>query len=255
MAHLRGLDAGQLAAVEAVRRGDNVFLTGGAGTGKSRTLHAIIAELRTVDQARVSEFEADPCRNGLAIGEMGMVKALGNCSRPNVCTCLCWRRVVRDKNGKAVEEPWRSPINRPPPAGFVYGRFDCIEGYEGALNDDGTFASCHLRIYRPTWWELNSLIVLSLIAALLIVLLIIAAVLRYRYMQYLRNKKREARRLKARSLEAHGGAATPSAPPAEEDPQASAPPEDDPKKADPAVAPTTLPAELKIRKRNAFHLG
>eukprot|EP01063_Lacrimia_lanifica_P036848 TRINITY_DN7414_c0_g3_i1.p1 TRINITY_DN7414_c0_g3~~TRINITY_DN7414_c0_g3_i1.p1 ORF type:complete len:1094 (+),score=137.16 TRINITY_DN7414_c0_g3_i1:124-3405(+) len=40
------LNADQLAAVAAVRRGENVFITGPAGTGKSRVLKAIIAHLR-----------------------------------------------------------------------------------------------------------------------------------------------------------------------------------------------------------------
>mmetsp|Transcript_97768 Transcript_97768/g.226701 ORF Transcript_97768/g.226701 Transcript_97768/m.226701 type:complete len:587 (+) Transcript_97768:26-1786(+) len=45
-AGLESLDAKQREAVDAVLDGGNVFITGGAGTGKSRTLNTIVAQLQ-----------------------------------------------------------------------------------------------------------------------------------------------------------------------------------------------------------------
>lgn len=44
--HLKGLNKEQTAALEAVRSGSSVFITGSAGTGKSHCLKAIIADLK-----------------------------------------------------------------------------------------------------------------------------------------------------------------------------------------------------------------
>ena len=99
--------------------------------------------------------------------------------------------LVRPHSAQAGEAPWRSPFGAPPPRGFVYGGGDCLDGYEGARAAGGGLASCHLRIYVPTWLERNAVALLSAgtlagAAAAALYLLIRAAL------------RRHTRRLKAR---------------------------------------------------------
>lgn len=43
-----------------------------------------------------------------------------------------------------MELPWQDPLNRELPAGFEFGFSDCLDGYQGLLNHDGSFHTCHL---------------------------------------------------------------------------------------------------------------
>jgi hypothetical protein len=118
------------------------------------TLHAssaIRAQLATRDPDKVTAFEQDPCgaRQRVALPD-GRHVPRGACVAPGVCECLCKRRAV------GGERPWVDPLGRPIPPGFVHGAGDCLDGYTGAINTDGTMASCHLAIYVPSWLERNT---------------------------------------------------------------------------------------------------
>jgi hypothetical protein len=132
-----------------------------------------ILDLGTLDPLVVEAFEYDPCGSGVMEDYNGGKAGRGNCSRPNTCTCLCRRRGFRDAEGVYNELPWVDPLNRTLPPGYTFGRFDCIDGFEGNLNPDGTFSSCHLRIYVPTMLERYSLTII-IVAVLTIFFVVIA---------------------------------------------------------------------------------
>ena len=118
-------------------------------------------QLFTVDEERVHAFELDPCgTNGGRWGkEMynGVHLGQGNCTAPNFCTCLCRARYNADEcsdSGLLCDVPWIDPLNRPLPAGYVYGSKICFSGFEGIKEaTSGKFKSCHLQIYTPDFFE------------------------------------------------------------------------------------------------------
>ena len=118
---------------------------------------AIRAQIVTRDPALFGGIEQDPCGAG--------GKGHGVCSRPNVCSCACSKRALRTAGGAIATPPYSGwTLNRQPPS-VVFGSSDCLAGYEGARNPDGTFATCHLTIYEPTFLELNLLPILGYAAA------------------------------------------------------------------------------------------
>ena len=42
----------------------------------------------------------------------------------------------------------------------IFGTRDCYSGYEGFVNSDDSFGSCHLTIYEPTYFEENYISIL-----------------------------------------------------------------------------------------------
>ena len=106
------------------------------------------ADLATRDADKYRALEQDPCSAGVG---------RGRCTRPGTCTCACRRRATRDATGAVVNGPYKSWTLAPLLPGVVFGSSDCVDGFEGARNADGTFASCHLAIYVPSWLELNLL--------------------------------------------------------------------------------------------------
>lgn len=156
-----------------------------------------ITDLNTIDPAVITAFEYDPCGSNVLEEVKGVILGRGNCSRPNTCTCLCRHRAYRDASGSLSDHPWQDPLGRSLPPGYIYGRFDCIDGYEGNLNADGTFSSCHLKIYVPTWLERYSHVilivgVLSFIAAV-IGYLWLRRKLKKRFLQLKAERRRERR--------------------------------------------------------------
>lgn len=43
-----------------------------------------------------------------------------------------------------VDLPWVDPLDRPLLPGFAFGTSDCVSGYMGFENEDGSYGSCHL---------------------------------------------------------------------------------------------------------------
>ena len=85
---------------------------------------------------------------------------------PPQCVQLRLQQARPANSGGAIATPPYSgwTLNRQPPS-VVFGSSDCLAGYEGARNPDGTFATCHLTIYEPTFLELNLLTILGYAAA------------------------------------------------------------------------------------------
>ena len=116
----------------------------------------------SVDPALVTAFEYDPCGMSVLVDDgQGNMVSRGNCTRPNTCTCLCRQRAYRSADGGYSGGPWTDPLNRALPRGFIFGRSNCIDGYEGNLNADGTFSTCHLQIFVPSFLQANSVVILA----------------------------------------------------------------------------------------------
>ena len=168
-----------------------------------------ITDLVTIDPQVITTFEYDPCGVSHLVDDgsgTGRLVSRGNCTRPNTCTCLCRLRAIMDASGHYVDAPWTDSLHRPIPAGFIFGRYNCLDGYEGSLNPDGTFSSCHLQIYVPSFLVRNSVEFLAIGASLGIALLISSLVarrqLRIRAMQIKTDRRRTRRMEEAEAKEA-----------------------------------------------------
>ncbi|KAA0152321.1 hypothetical protein FNF29_03887 [Cafeteria roenbergensis] len=177
------------------------------------TQHAtreIIAELDTVDPAKISAFELDPCGTNRLQTFNGVQTGRGNCSAPDTCTCLCKQRTWLDADGNLVEEPWTDLFNRPIPAGYIFGDSDCLDGFQGSLNPDGSFRTCHLTIYVPTWFERNTLLIIIVTASTVFVLALVYLFVRRRLHQRFLAMRAEKRRSR-RSTDSAGSSVTKTA--------------------------------------------
>ncbi len=55
--------------------------------------------MNTVDALKVAAFELDPCGQEVLGKFKGLTIGRGNCTQPNVCTCLCYDRAWKDSGG------------------------------------------------------------------------------------------------------------------------------------------------------------
>lgn len=157
----------------------------------------IVAELNTLDLDRIIAFEVDPCGEGRTAEVRGRQEIVGNCTRPNTCTCLCRQRAFINGEGEYSSKPYKDTLGGQAPAGYIFGRFDCLDGFEGRLNLDGTFASCHLKIYKPTWWDLNKVRVIATVATISTVVVVVLVVLQIVAYRVSERRKRAQRRRRA----------------------------------------------------------
>jgi hypothetical protein len=133
-------------------------------------------QLNTVYEDNVIAFENDPCAVEAIYdkhGWKGLKYTRGNCTMPNICTCLCkapYSRKACHINGQYCDGPWQDPLiifrnvleNRGPM--WTFGSTDCAQGYEGNMNDLDEFVTCHLNIYEPSSIERSSVqIVLAVV--------------------------------------------------------------------------------------------
>lgn len=102
-----------------------------------------------VGEAQVTEFELDPCLMNKRVAWNGAVTGQGNCTAPNQCICLCFERAWLDEDGEWVDVPWIDPLDRELPPGMGTGFGDCLDGFQGNLNADGSFRTCHMRAWAP----------------------------------------------------------------------------------------------------------
>lgn len=160
---------------------------------------ALETELATLDPAVVSAFELDPC--GSALGR-------GNCTDSGYCSCQCYSRSLKGPKGSIKNAPWKDIFNRKLPRGFIHGRFDCADGWEGEVAPNGRFLSCHLRIYVPTWWERYTLPIICVCLAIVIFVAVavfyLRRILRRRYLAA-RMRRRRLRRKKEQEATGEAG--------------------------------------------------
>ena len=130
-------------------------------------------QLGAVFEDKVISFETDPCGLDAIYGVRGWKGrkyARGNCSEPNICTCLCkdtYYEKACKKLGENCDGPWQDPMvalrdlvsARGPE--FTFGTTDCSYGYEGNVNNMDQFTTCHQTIYRPSAMEQYSVEIIA----------------------------------------------------------------------------------------------
>lgn len=165
-------------------------------------------QLFTVDDAKVAEFQADPCGSGGGRWGKEMVNGAlvgqGNCTKPAKCTCLCrtkYDAAICKKTGKFCEKPWSDPFHRSIPAGYIYGTRDCVDGFQGLEDADGNFLSCHLQIYVPSLFRRYTVSMVSILSVLGAIFLMAWYYIRKRVRRMLLLAKAERRRSRKQSEE------------------------------------------------------
>jgi len=192
-------------------------------------------DLYTVDEDRIHQFEMDPCgEDGGRWGKelvWGLVLGQGNCTLPNVCTCLCkdyYHKNKCKKYGSHCKKSWRDPLGRSIPSGYTFGGFvrnymtyesdaipagegessrACADGYEGNVDSNLRFTSCHLKIYVPEWWERDSIILIAVSGVLFFLGSVGYVVLRRKLKQRFLLAKAERRRSRKSSENADNAGA------------------------------------------------
>ena len=122
-------------------------------------------QLGAIFEDKVISFETDPCGLDAIYGVRGWKGrkyARGNCTEPNVCSCLCkeaYNAKACKKNATQCQGPWQDPIvkfrnlvgARGPE--YAFGSTGCTYGYEGNVNEMDQFVTCHHTIYIPSLLE------------------------------------------------------------------------------------------------------
>ena len=124
-------------------------------------------QLGTIYEDKVVSFESDPCGVTAIYGYVNwdsIDHTLGNCTLPNVCTCLCTMRYDPtlcnpSKSVNHCRGPWqddlikvRDVLSEQGPQ-YIFGMRDCETGYEGNYDAYQRFTTCHQIIYKPTYVE------------------------------------------------------------------------------------------------------
>jgi len=165
------------------------------------TVHAdsdMLLELNSVDPAVIAAFELDPCMSGKLelFEEEDMLKGRGNCTAPDTCTCLCMKRAFYNEAGELSEEPWVDPLQRSLEAGQAYGRYTCLDGFEGRESAAGGFSTCHLSLKVPTFVERYTLLLLGISIGIILLGLCIFVCVRYRILKRAKAHRKKRRRQK-----------------------------------------------------------
>lgn len=110
----------------------------------------------TSDPRKIAIFEDDPCgmKGFHSLRDDG---PRGVCAMPNQCTCVC--RASYNENlcyklgGEYCKTPFHDPLFRRRNVlapNEVFGTRDCYSGFEGLVDENDMFGSCHLTIYEPS---------------------------------------------------------------------------------------------------------
>jgi hypothetical protein len=107
----------------------------------------------------------------------------GHCVLPNKCTCTCKIRydsnLCRAWGGNYCRKPFKDLLSKYRnilSPNEVFGSRSCSSGYEGTVDEENDFISCHLNIYEPTYFVKNSLPIL--LSSFILGILLIRACIR-----------------------------------------------------------------------------
>eukprot|EP00986_Skeletonema_menzelii_P003076 scaffold902_cov146-Skeletonema_menzelii.AAC.1 len=174
-------------------------------------------QLMTNDPTKLRIFENDPC------GMVGFSSSKddgprGSCVSPNQCECTCKGeynyKLCRKHGGGHCKTPFQDPLfkrrNVLAP-NEVFGTRNCYSGYEGVVDVDDMFSSCHLRIYEPPIYIRHTRGLLALFVFIAIALFILVAYTKAKISMRRKKLRRERRRRAAgqhhqqrRTVPAHG---------------------------------------------------
>ena len=125
-------------------------------------------QLMTSDERKIQIFEEDPC-GMVGFNTLRNEGPRGICSMPNQCTCNCAKSydedLCRKIGGKYCQTPFHDPRFRQRnllAPNQIFGTRNCYSGYEGFVNEDDLFSSCHLQIFEPTFVERHTRVVIAM---------------------------------------------------------------------------------------------
>jgi hypothetical protein len=112
-------------------------------------------QLMTSDPRKIAIFENDPC--GMRrFNSLHDDDPRGICTMPNQCTCNCDGLydfdLCKKLGGGHCKTPFQDPLFRKRNVlapNEVFGTRDCWSGYEGIVDENDLFMSCHLIVYEP----------------------------------------------------------------------------------------------------------
>lgn len=200
------------------------------------------SQLNTVDEEKIAIFERDPCalfdetplidesEEGYLdqpfiwytpepwfFGSMPIELKRGNCTMPNVCTCLCKIRYSftlcnHPNKGQASDEkknmycrgPFQDDLvgERNILAGDeLFGTRECFSGYEGVVDQYDRFMSCHMKIKEPNGALEEHAVLLLVICSILGFVSIVSYVFLRRRLKQIARRRKEQRRKSRRSSE------------------------------------------------------
>ena len=135
-------------------------------------------QLGSIFEDKIIDFETDPCGVQSIYGVRGWKGrkyARGNCTEPNICTCLCkesYDPKACAKIGMQCDGPWQDAmvslrdVVSLRGAEYTFGSTDCYYGYEGNVNEMDQFVTCHQTIYRPGALERYSVEIIAILTLL-----------------------------------------------------------------------------------------
>lgn len=131
-------------------------------------------QLMTNDEEKVILFENDPCgMKGFHNRLQSEESPRGQCVLPNKCTCTCKTRYdsnqCRAFGGNHCRKPFQDVLSKYRNVlspNQVFGSRSCSSGYEGIVDEENHFISCHLNIYEPSYFVQNSILLLILSSAM-----------------------------------------------------------------------------------------
>jgi len=135
---------------------------------KAEATPLIRKQLMTSDAIKIRIFEENPC-SMVGFSSLHNEGPRGVCSLPNQCTCNCQgsydEELCRRVGGKYCQTPFHDPLFRDRDVlapNEVFGTRNCYSGYEGLVDVNDNFSSCHLRIYEPSFYYRHTRAVISL---------------------------------------------------------------------------------------------
>ncbi|KAL9185156.1 hypothetical protein ACHAXT_002933 [Thalassiosira profunda] len=168
-------------------------------------------QLKTNDERKLRIFEEDPC-GMVGFNSLHSEGPRGVCTAPNVCTCSARdRTMINSAKGWAdriARRPWHDPLFRRRNAlapNEVFGTRNCYSGWEGVVNEDDLFGSCHLRIKEPSTWERHTraILWLSVLGGMVLIYLLGRGWRRATRIRIKQTQERRQERLSNRQLLGH----------------------------------------------------
>lgn len=118
-------------------------------------------QLMTEDNEKIKLFEENPCSlEGIYAPEIidGKKYFRGKCILPNKCACFCKKRLngkyCKKYGGGHCKNPFQDPLYQHRDVlapNELFGTRNCWSGYEGAVDDNDDFISCHMTVVEPKY--------------------------------------------------------------------------------------------------------
>ena len=152
---------------------------------KAEATALVRKQLMTSDPRKIEIFENDPC--GMrGFSSLGDDSPRGVCIMPNQCTCNCLKSydesLCRKLGGEHCQKAFHDPLFRRRNVlapNEIFGTRNCWSGYEGMVDENDLFKSCHLTIYEPSIFSrYTALLVISFVLTFICICLVLGCIWR-----------------------------------------------------------------------------